>query len=312
VDAARPGDTIMVRQGTYHETVVIRTDGLTLRGAGAGKTILEPPATPNNGCGICVFGQGDPFGAAPPTGFVSGDRISRLTVRNFAFSGVFGWGTDRLAVSEVDAVDNGGYGISRFESRRTLFEDNRASGSGEAGFYVGDSPDAATTVTGNQAWGNDIGFFVRHAHGVTVSDNRSWGNCFGVLVLDDGQPGGAGDVKIRDNQVSGNNRFCPATEDTPPHGGGGVVLLGAVRTRVWNNDVTNNNIAEASAIGRGGVVVASAADSNGADASQIVVKDNEIRRNSPADIVWDGKGTGNRFRGNDCGTSIPTGFCHRR
>jgi nitrous oxidase accessory protein NosD len=67
VDAANPGDTIRVF-GENRENVVIQTDGLTLRGAGA---TIRPPATPAaNACfdptvpgetvkGICVSGDID-------------------------------------------------------------------------------------------------------------------------------------------------------------------------------------------------------------------------------------------------------------
>lgn len=311
VAAAHPGDTIVVKAGVYKENVVITTDNLTLRGAGAGKTFLEPPENNSSGCGICVFGQGDPNGTAPPTRLVRNDRITGLTARNFQFSGIFGWGTDGLVVSRVDAVRNGAYGIARFESTRTVFKDNRASGSGEAGFYVGDSPDAATTVTGNRAWDNDLGIFVRHAHGVSLRENQVFGNCYGALVLDDGQPGGAGDINISDNHFNKNNKFCPPTAEGPPHGGAGVVLWGAVRSVVQDNEVTNNNISQ-DLPGRGGVVLVSAAGppSNGSDATGNTIKDNNIKNNVPVDIFWDGKGT-NRFLSNDCKTSIPPGLCRQ-
>ena len=42
VDAARPGDTIVV-MGQHKENVAITTDGITLHGVGA---VLEPAATP--------------------------------------------------------------------------------------------------------------------------------------------------------------------------------------------------------------------------------------------------------------------------
>ena len=34
VDAASPGDTILLEPGVYHQSVQIRTDGITLRGSG--------------------------------------------------------------------------------------------------------------------------------------------------------------------------------------------------------------------------------------------------------------------------------------
>ena len=47
VDAAQPGDTIVV-QGLHQENVAITTDGISLRGQGA---VLEPAATPTeNAC----------------------------------------------------------------------------------------------------------------------------------------------------------------------------------------------------------------------------------------------------------------------
>lgn len=311
VDSAKPGDTIKVEEGTYQENVLITTDRLSVRGGGAGKTILTAPAN-DNGCGICIFGQGVPFGVI--TQFVSGDRISDLTVSNFGFAGVFGYGTDRLQVTRVDASGNLGYGISRFNSTRTVFSHNRAWGSHEAGFYVGDSPDANTLVVENQAWNNDLGIFIRHAHGVTVTENHSWANCFGLLVLDDGQPGGAGDVNITDNNISGNNQFCPATPDPsspPAHGGAGVVLFGAIRTVVSDNEINNNGVAQVEALGRGGVVVISAAPFGGGNPLNNTVKDNEILNNSQFDILWDGSGTGNSFLDNECKTSVPPGLCHR-
>ncbi|MBO0915661.1 hypothetical protein J1C73_15550, partial [Streptomyces laculatispora] len=41
VDSAKPGDTIVVRPGTYRESVLISTPGLTLRGSGD-RTVIVP------------------------------------------------------------------------------------------------------------------------------------------------------------------------------------------------------------------------------------------------------------------------------
>ena len=60
VDAASPGDTVVVRAGTYRESVRIQTDGLTLQAQGA--VTLEPPHygegqcyLPGHDVGICVL-----------------------------------------------------------------------------------------------------------------------------------------------------------------------------------------------------------------------------------------------------------------
>ena len=304
VDSAKPGDTILVKPGTYRENVLITTDRLTLRGEGAGKTILAPPEKDNQ-CGICV---GIPF--APFTKMVTGVHISRLTVRDFGGFGVFGFGTDGLQVSWVDAANNAFYGISRFESTRTVFRNNRAWGSNEAGFYIGDAQDADTVVEDNKAWNNDLGIFVRHARHVNIADNEVWGNCFGMLVLDDSQAGGAGNVSIHDNKVHGNTRVCQQTDPQgpPTHGGAGVVILGGDHNWISDNNVSDN---AAETPFSGGVVVLSSAPFGGHDAMNNTVTDNELRNNHPADIVWDGKGTGNTFTDNECTTSLPPGFCHK-
>jgi nitrous oxidase accessory protein NosD len=44
VDAAAPGDTVFLLPGTYRGTVRIGTPGVTLRGSGAGRTVLTPAA----------------------------------------------------------------------------------------------------------------------------------------------------------------------------------------------------------------------------------------------------------------------------
>ena len=83
VDAAQPGDTILVK-GRHQENVAITTDGITLRGLGA---VLAPAATPTqNACtdpsapadvnGICILGD---------VNFVTGEVIRE--VRDVTISG---------------------------------------------------------------------------------------------------------------------------------------------------------------------------------------------------------------------------------
>jgi len=319
VDRASPGDTVLIKPGVYHQSVQIRTNGITLRGSGdfRGGTIIEPPASfPKTLCnaafgptGVCILAKKVNTKTGAVITPVRADTVTGLRVSGFPANGVFGYGTVGLRVTRVVAVNDGGYGISRFVSTQTLFANDIAIGNHEAGFYVGDSPDADTVVRDDLAVGNQFGIFIRHAREVLVADNRVRGNCQGILVLDDGQPGGAGNAVIRDNSVFKNNKFCAAHGDTPvATQGGGILLLGATRTLVTHNSVGGNSGKQ---INSGGIVVVSAkALTKGSDPNFDTIAFNTAFRDHPADLIWDTTGVHVTFRGNHCGTSIPPGLCH--
>jgi hypothetical protein len=319
VDRADPGDTVLIKPGVYHQSVQIRTDGITLRGSGdfRGGTVLVPPASfPRTLCngvfgptGVCILAKK----VNPKTGAVitpvRDDTVTALLVAGFPANGVFGYGTDGLTVTRVKAVNDGDYGISRFASTETLFAHDTAIGNHEAGFYVGDSPNADTVVRDDQASGNQFGIFIRHARHVLVKDNWLSGNCQGIFVLDDGQPGGAGNATVVHNRVFSNNKFCPKHGETPvPFQGGGILLLGATQTLVAHNSVAGNS---GSQVNSGGIVVASAhALTHGSNPNFDTIAFNSAFHNHPADLIWDGTGIDVDFIANHCGTSIPPGLCH--
>ena len=89
---------------------------------------------------------------------------------------------------------------------------NVASGSEEAGFYVGDSPDAEAVVTHNTATGNLFGFFFRDSEHGLYAHNFAKGNCVGIMTLDTGAPGAEGFVEIRQNRIFHNQKACPPGE----------------------------------------------------------------------------------------------------
>jgi Right handed beta helix region len=319
VNHARPGDTVLIKPGVYHQSVQIRTDGITLRGSGdfRGGTVLEPPRSfPKTLCngafgptGVCILAKKVNAKTGAVITPVRGDTVTAMVVAGFPANGVFGYGTVGLRVTRVVAINDGGYGISRFVSSRTLFANDTAIGNHEAGFYVGDSPHADTVVRDDLAIGNQFGIFVRHARHVLVIDNRVRGNCQGILVLDDGQPGGAGNVTIRHNSVFRNNKFCPKGGDTPVSTqGGGILLLGATHSLVAHNSVAGNSGKQ---INSGGIVVLSAkALSKGSNPNFDTIARNTAFRDHPADLIWDGTGIHVRFRANVCRTSVPRGLCH--
>jgi hypothetical protein len=319
VNHARPGDIVLLKPGVYHQSVQIRTDGITLRGSGNSRqgTVLKPPARkPHTLCtgvfgvtGVCILAKKVNMKTGAVLKSVRHDTVTGMYVTGFPANGVFGYGTNGLTVTNVSAVNDGDYGISRFESTRTLFAGDTAVGNHEAGFYVGDSPDADTVVRDNVSIGNQFGIFIRHARGVTVFHNLATKNCQGILVLDDGQKGGAGNAVIVRNVAARNNKFCAKSGDTPVNTqGGGILLLGATRTLVAHNAVFGNAGRQ---FNSGGIVVLSASKiSHGSNPNHDTIAANHAFRNRPADLIWDGTGVGVHFVANHCGTSQPAGFCH--
>ncbi|HZX05918.1 right-handed parallel beta-helix repeat-containing protein [Kribbella sp.] len=316
VDKAAPGTTIVLDEGTYWQSVLIRKDGITIRGQGDGTVIAPPKVLPKNicttnflggkGAAFCVFAKRLDAKQNVVTRVLN-TKISDLQVRGFNGMGIVAFGGSGFVVHDVTAVNDGDYGIARFDTVGGAVYDNVVRRNGEAGIYVGDTAMANAVVHDNQATGNQLGVFVRHSRYVKVYDNTSWGNCQGLLILDDGQPGGAGNVTAWDNDLNRNNMFCTANAEHPPLQGGGLLVLGGTKNVLRDNEV-NGNVGKQ--FNSGGIVLISAQMFHGANAAWNTVTGNDATGNSPADIRWDGKGAGNRFTDNDCHTSMPAGLCN--
>jgi len=290
IKAADPGDTIVVHGGVYHGTVVIKKDGISLRGVDA---VLKPPAKPTSSCGasgFCV--QADDV------------SISGFTVRNFPDSGIVALGARNAKFVTNRAFNNGEYGIFARSSRGTKIISNLTSGSDEAGIYVGDSPHADATVAANETYDNLFGIFVRHASHGKIAGNQVHNNCLGMLFLADA-PGPAGVFDVMGNKVVDNTHACPATEEGPPISGVGIALLGARGMQIKGNYIVHNVPSGRTAFS-GGVVVVSGFE--GTPPTNNTVMDNDILRNKP-DIFWDKSGSGNHLKPNNCKTSKPGRLC---
>jgi nitrous oxidase accessory protein NosD len=308
VNSAHRGDTIVVHQGTFRGGVKVKKNQLTLRGAGDGRngTLIKPGR--DNACrgsaGICI-GSRAPHGHPVPT---VGTTVRGFRVLGFRDSGAETFNATETTFRNSTFARNDEYGVAAFSSRKTKLVNNVAVDGEVAGFYVGDSPHAKAVLRDNVAKHNsEFGFFLRDSSHARAVHNKAVGNCLGMGLVNTGAPGGVHDWSIKRNHVLRNQRKCPG-EGGPPISGTGIGLLGASHNAVQGNVVNGNRPAGAAAF-PGGIVVASSVPFGGSNAAHNLIVGNRLRHNSPADILWDGKGKGNQFKRNHCATSQPGGLC---
>jgi hypothetical protein len=324
IDASRPGDTIRVHAGVFRENLTITTNRLTLVGAGGvgpgPRTILRPPATPSESpctfeedsqvfvAGICAVGKFDPA-TFEPGAPLRGTAIRRFVVGGFSGDGVIFFNANNSRVTGVQARHNGGYGITGFLVHIIRFARDVVHHNGDAGFYIGDSPDADAVLTRNVAHHNLEGFLLRDAsHGMLIQ-NRSRDNCAGVLFIETGAPDPSAGWLATQNVVRRNNEACEGHEGGPPPlSGVGIAIGGSDEVVLARNRVIRNRPSGETAFS-GGIVVFATNDFGGDEPNDNRIRRNFLRQNLPADLIWDGTGTGNRFFRNDCRTSDPPELC---
>ncbi|WP_407109883.1 nitrous oxide reductase family maturation protein NosD [Streptomyces sp. DSM 116494] len=310
VDAAEPGDTVLLGPGTYRQSVDITESDITLRGHGATRTVLVPAKTPGKsacakaGNGICVTGTDK-----NPLEDVT---VRSLTVRGFAKNGVWATGTEDLRVRQVTAEKNGQWGIAEERSVSSVLSHNLARKNGDAGLFVANTVDTEegardageTRIRHNRTEGNRVGVTVRRLRNLSVSHNEATGNCAAVFVVGDESKPRAGHLNVTWNHIHANNKYCAKTPRLPFLQGSGIVLTGVEHTRVAFNRVEDN---KGTSPLSGGIVLFKSLVGTPSERNEI--RDNLVTGNSPADLADRDTARTNTFSRNTCTLSEPAGMC---
>ncbi len=287
VDAADPGDLVLVGPGVYKEAVSVTTPGLTIRGTDRNEVILDGEFTRENGIVVTADGV----------------AIENMTARSYTVNGFFWNGVTGYRGSYLTAIDDWVYGIYAFDAVDGLFEHSYASGSWDAGFYIGQCDPCNAVITDVLAEFNGLGYSGTNSSGNIYIVNSEWRhNVAGIVpnTLDSELLPPVNNVVVAGNYVHHNGEAERAPNRSAEWSafGNGVLLAGARDSVVRNNLMVNNKSA--------GVQVVTMIDANLWPSGGNEVRDNVIMGSGRADLLLGGPvEQGSCFSGNDASSSVP-------
>jgi parallel beta-helix repeat protein len=256
---------------------------------------------------------------ADPRGEVEGEGISISDGRNTKIANNvvkdyrIGIEADANSVNTTIAgnksIGNSLTGISSFEATGTKLLSNTTRRNEVVGIFLGFAERANAKVVGNNISGGAWGILVYDAHRGSIAANTIHDNCAGmVFEAFPSQP--VGEFEVKANTVENNTRSCRAAEALDRNFSGiGIALLGARDMEVTGNRLSGNVPSGPTPVS-GGVVVSTNPFVGGTTKPMNnSVIGNHFGRNKP-DIFWDESGSGNRFLGNLCDTSVPSSLCN--
>jgi parallel beta-helix repeat protein len=279
IDLASHNTRIYILGGTYRE-IADPTNALTINKSGIKligqsnddkRVILENAGNQRNGivivpsevndCMSCHSDLAFPFPLhewvepglpmGPPV--IYDVEVTGITIKNFRNNGLFTERVSGFKFTDVESIDNPGYGIFPTLSSNGVINDCRASGSDDSGIWVETSENVV--VENNLLEDNVNGIEISNSENVIIRNNVARNNTVGIAnlllpdIFDD-RPGSR-KIDILDNVLESNNRPNTARPGSilafvPP--GIGILHLGVDDSIIGGNVIEDNDFA--------GVVVA--------------------------------------------------------
>lgn len=232
VKAAQPGDTIQIMPGTYHETVYVDKESISLVGV-----IKEGARATLDGKGVlndAILYSGNNF------------VVENLKITQYKGNGIMGQAGNNFVIRNNVIVDTGIYGIFPQLGKNGVVEHNVISGIEDAAIYVGMSDNIQ--VAYNDVFESVAGIEIENSRHAIVEHNYVHNNTGGILAfITPGLPiKTTYDVIIRNNFVVDNNHENFAIPGSmvamiPP--GSGIVVWAGDDVIIEGNIITNNKTA---------------------------------------------------------------------
>ncbi len=240
LETAAPGAVIKVPEGVFHfqRGLSLKTDGVTIRGAGADRSVLSFKEQIAGAEGLLVTASDFTIEdlAIEDT---AGDALKINGGRNIRVRGL------RTAWSGGPNPDNGAYGIYPVQTENTLIENSVAIGASDAGIYVGQSRNVV--VRNNRAEFNVAGIEIENTVHADVHGNVAVNNTGGILVFNmPDLPQRGHSTRIFDNRVVNNNTpnfGAPGSAVAGVPAGSGILVNANDLIEVFGNEVGDNQTA---------------------------------------------------------------------
>jgi plastocyanin len=288
VNAAKPGDLVLIGPGVYREEVKVTIPSLVIRGTDRNRVIVDGEFRRPNAISVTADGV----------------AVENLTVRDAVANGLFWTGVTGYRASFVTASANGDYGIYAFGSRDGVFEHSYASGSPDAGFYIGQCNPCDAVIDDVVSEGNALGYSGTNASDLDIVRSVFRNNWAGIVpnTGDYELLPPFRDVRIVGNLVEGNgNRAAPGLPTEWTGFGNGIVLAGGNDTLVERNRVLDHP--------NHGILVTPNLDQHFWTSAGNQIRDNAVAGSGRADLALAGPaGAGNCFSGNQVRSTVPVGL----
>ena len=230
VNAAAPGDVVLVDRGTYPGGVVVpkAKAGLTIRGVDRNAVVFDGADARDDAIDV----------------HADGVTLQNLSAHNFRKNAFYWDGVTGFTGSYLTVWNVLGYGIYSEDSTGGLIGHDYVSGAADAAYYIGECDPCRATIRNVVARLSAVGYSGTNASGALVIRDSVWDrNGAGILpnsLANEADPP-QHDALIVGNTVTGNGR-ARVPLNTPLAGwyGIGIGIAGGNGNRVLRNTVTGS------------------------------------------------------------------------